>query len=157
MKALFDLMRHSHTDEEIYTLSYFNTTRCSLGLSCYTETLSYNPDCNYFHHEKNSRRNPFVNLYLPKRCKEHLFTRYGTSEDCPFAHTDVEVRYHPLNYRMELCSFGKDCKNVKCAYSHDPVMCQKKNDIKDKLFREYNKLIKFYCCRHTISLSAVPV
>lgn len=94
-----------------------------------------------FHHGKNSRRNPFLQPYLPKRCAEHRTPRAGTFEECKFAHTGVEIRYHPLNYRMIPCNAGQDCKSLKCAYSHDNVLCQKKNDLKDKLFKEYNKFV----------------
>ncbi len=76
--------------------------------------------------DKERRRPVKVNFngiynYLPIQCsdKSHIEQSTNDLDNCMYSHTENEVKYHPLNYKLRLCK-NPNCKDGDyCQDSHN--------------------------------------
>jgi len=80
-------------------------------------------NCNKYLFESERRRKPFKNgklLYFQNICQ---FAKNGSNclkgDLCQFSHNQLEIKFHPLLYRKEMCK-TVDCEKIKryCCNSH---------------------------------------
>lgn len=55
--------------------------------------------------------------YLPELCPDHKDNIVSEQDQCPLAHSEVEVNYHPLVYKTAFCK--KRCKDTFCFKAHN--------------------------------------
>jgi hypothetical protein len=57
--------------------------------------------------------------YLPIKCEAHNYTGNidNIHDNCRYAHSDNEIKYHPLYYKTKIC-LEKNCENKKCPDAH---------------------------------------
>ncbi|CAJ1376116.1 unnamed protein product, partial [Effrenium voratum] len=89
-------------------LARFRTKPCERLLA--QGRCHFQEKCQYSH-QSWVRRSPLKVNYKPQMC-----CAVGCEDrQCPFAHTQEEVLYHPLNYKVSLC---KGCKAYYCPFAH---------------------------------------
>lgn len=81
-----------------------------------------------YHHLNERRRKIKKDInnnlnYLPVLCQEHKGEQMQNvnilqNDECNLAHNEVEVLFHLLNYKTELC-VSQNCQAVICPYAHD--------------------------------------
>ena len=88
-------------------LRTFKTVRCE------NKDSHDHKECDHYHSEKDSRRNPYNSIYLVSEVRN-----------------DVEKVYHPHNFRTALCPKGKGCdwKNY-CAFAHDESQLRVRDEV----------------------------
>eukprot|EP00826_Nyctotherus_ovalis_P064341 TRINITY_DN9435_c0_g2_i3.p1 TRINITY_DN9435_c0_g2~~TRINITY_DN9435_c0_g2_i3.p1 ORF type:complete len:538 (-),score=72.96 TRINITY_DN9435_c0_g2_i3:279-1892(-) len=108
---VWDLFRAQESIHVQKIVLYYKTAACS------------NPDCNQlstcFHHHSgvDRRRPPFVDsslAYFSQLCPNAAGCLSG--DRCVFAHSRLEIDYHPANYKAEYCK--SQCNNTLCPYAH---------------------------------------
>lgn len=99
-----------------------------------------NPSSNCFfsHFCVAERRKPTL---IPKTSPDsHLHWNYGTTlcgfwnntQSCPdglmckFAHGMLEMRLHPLIFRIRMCKYGASCRTFMCSYAHTENQLRKR-------------------------------
>lgn len=100
-------------------------------------------DCLQTHDQKPLRRKPTCYHngfnYQPRRC--HLGPRCLGEEYCRFAHHDLEVMFHPLVYRTQLCPEVCTSNGTCSRYGH---RCAKAHMLKDlRLVTQSKALLLF--------------
>ena len=91
--------------------------------------------CNYFHDNKDKRRDPKIINYSSEKCPLGYEKSYKCkfSDECLKAHNEIEVIYHKEVYKTRKCK-DKTCKmGEKCSFDHS------KEDPKEDLQAEIKK------------------
>jgi hypothetical protein len=110
LRNIGDILTKLRTNFKLqdFSIDIFKAIECPNKDSC----ISVN--CFYYHNEFERRRlkqyentlcpsvNDGVRYLHPDNCKE--------GEECKYCHTKNELRYHPLNYKKQVC------KRVHCTY-----------------------------------------
>ena len=78
--------------------------------------------CFHFHHPK-QRRRPVLELNGRLKYWDHLCQRMDSHGNCPFgdscifAHSKLEISYHPARFRIKICN-GVECRGAVCCFAH---------------------------------------
>ena len=106
-------------------LRAFKTTCCEVDHGDDRESARR---CNSIHRWENvvPRRPPFESPYYEAEvCTDELTHGTGACHrglQCPYAHGQLEVMYHPTIYKHTLCSDGAACKRgLHCAFAHGSI------------------------------------
>jgi hypothetical protein len=73
----------------------------------------------YWYHQPKQRRRPIFSRTGQLRYWDRLcpHTSCPRGEVCPFAHSKVELAYHPARFRIKLCN-GIECRGSVCCFAH---------------------------------------
>lgn len=114
LQSLFDTAEEMHFDPATY-----KTQKCALE-TCVSEA------CEFYHSEKDRRRNVNESHYDCKPCK---WVKPGEVwkpvsecrflDECRFAHSVFEVRYHPKVYKTKNCENAHCTLGIACWGKHD--------------------------------------
>lgn len=91
-------------------LARFRTKPCERLLA--QGKCDFQDKCQYSHSSW-VRRNPCKVAYQPIRCNKE---NCPEKRQCRFAHSEEEVLYHPLTYKVSMCGVG--CRGFYCPFAH---------------------------------------
>jgi hypothetical protein len=128
----------SETDETRNLLLNFLTNKCEIhktedffdpenyNLNEVKNTITKNfhfEECRNYLFISEKRRNPFKNgklLYSETPCQNFLKKiSCPNKENCDFSHNQLEILFHPFNFRKQICNFNECEKNkLFCFNAH---------------------------------------
>jgi hypothetical protein len=86
--------------------------------------------CPYFHDEKKEKRRP-IGTYKAELCpfaESQDEKLQCPGENCSLAHNNIELLYHPDNYKAQFCRFYPN-KLKKCDFGESCAFAHSKNEI----------------------------
>ena len=108
---------------EIHSPKNYKCPNLFENLDIPNEKIFHFEICNKFLFQTEKRRKPFINgklLYNQNICIEfEINSKCSKGDMCDFSHNQLEIKFHPWNYRKDLCKIP-DCDKIKkyCFKSH---------------------------------------
>lgn len=100
------------SDEDVVVMSWFKVRVCPHFLA---GTCSRSARACFDAHGPPQRRALTEFCYSPRRCRHG--DKCASGDRCRFAHSDLEMQYHPVHFRTLPCD-NAGCSRAFCSFAH---------------------------------------